>query len=80
MRTFFVLCEGQAWMGGLSLALHTACEQSGFIGKPAQILVARPGEAMARVVAEAEDSSVRWIGGGRYVPIKALKRQINKDA
>ena len=80
MRTFFVLCEGHAWMGGLALAMHTASEQSECSGKPAQILVARPGQAMARIVAEAEDCTVRWISGGRYVPIKALKRLISNDA
>lgn len=79
MRTFFVLCEGRAWTGGLYKTINTACEQSERTKKPAQILVARPEQAMARIIAEAEESNLRWIGGGRHVPIKALKRLISND-
>jgi hypothetical protein len=80
MRTYFVICESQVSTGGLYQALGTATLRSNCTGKPAQILVARPGQAMARIVAEAEDSTVRWIVGGRYVSIKTLKRLISNDA
>ncbi len=80
MKTFFVVCESRAWVGGLYLAMDTASQQSRCTGKPAQILVARPGQAMARIVAEAEDSTVRWISSGRYMPVKTLKRLISSDA
>jgi hypothetical protein len=80
MRTFFVLCERRAWMGGLYLAIDTASMQSRCTGKPAQILVARPEQAKARVIAEADASSLRWISSGRYVPVKTLKRLISSNA
>ena len=80
MRTYFVICESQVSTGGLYQALGAASLRSNRTGKPAQILVARPGEAKARIVAEAADSSVRWISNGRYMPVKTLKRLISNDA
>lgn len=80
MRTFFVLCEGRAWVGSLHRAMNIASYQSICTGRPAKILVARPGQKMARIVAEAEDSSMHWISSGRHMHIKALKRLISDDA
>lgn len=69
MAVYFALAHGRTHQGAFAECLAWGRGKS----PPVQILRARPGEPMARVVAELAAGGVRVIADGRLAPSAKLR-------